>query len=1063
MSSGRDQNQRVYQLSDLLELLKENKLSEIMYALHCDRSWTFSSEPGSRIEESADLVNFATKEAILAGNIEAATVFFDAGVYINGDAYKHANHTPSTTVTFLEAAISTGNLDMVKLLVERNATVKQKNSNGNNFAGRAIAAAIKKGNAEVANYLFLKGADANESYNSDRRMDGMSYLAHAARLGHTELAEVILRHASSDCVYAAIYSAQKSYVGDSVFSSDKSRFKSMADNLARNYSDAERKEKLEYASRWESSKKELEEFDAAKADLLERLPRERTEYETTIKNLLDLAPGHDFYDDEERPKSSYYHKSFGLTFLKEVRSVAGFNFVGVSLNGKPITREMLKAMKLEGVDDAVFTLNDIYEKVTDVTRRHALLSRVDKLMNARIGHNQIEAAKRKAVINLVPLAVAAEFGDLETVKIRLAAKINPNEQYGGSVTRAKCPIVEAARNGHAQVVHVLVNHPQIDVRTLSEAIREAQEKGHQEIAEIISQHQDVNEMDKEGNSLLYYAVEKGDVDLVTKLIERGADVNLKSKKGYPLITAVEKIYRDDERYHQRSEPSKPHLEIMHLLLAKGADPNLREQYVGTALDQAGQSACMEAFNTLLTLTTLNDMVYPEYDDRYKKNYPWYTKIMHDAYERAGASSSEFRRNEWKQLMRVLKDKGADIDLHSYYRGTLLNDVMRDFPSYSRVIDAKRSFASYMGGYPKDAEYRRREKESLRDALYSSQKAFLIQLETLDFLLDLGADPALKFDENETTALHGLMDSVGLSHIPGGYARVIDRCIRKGFDINTADKNGFTLLHIAASNGMEVATKYLLSRGANTNLRNKDGRTPLHFAAGRGFHGSCPAIVKQLIQHGADATIKDAANHTPAEYAVEQQNEWINSASFKSWDYATQNDWKNEYNTSLMYLANTQQFRLIPKASVSDEEFIRRLKAVGVVEPSLEAIVGSRELPEEELNLFALYRDDVTGKCMTNPVRLHEGVFDLDTLLATVHDGKGRNPVNGVEFSLADIETAEDVRKDMIELCEYFKEKFSEPKKTEKTSKSLFSKISSMFGGSKTETAPETEQKKVRMG
>lgn len=976
MSSGRDLNQREYLLSDLIELVKTNNLAEIRSVLRRDRSWTFDR---GRDEESADYANFATKEAILSGNIAAAQLFFDEGVYINGSAYEYADKSGYTQVSFLESAISTGNLDMVELLVERGATVKQRNSNGNNNAHHAIMAAIENGNAEVADYLFQKGADPNEYYNRDHHMAGMTYLAHAARLGHLDLAEVIIRHAGSDVVSHAIYSAKKSYVDASYSFGRESRFETMAKTLKQNYSDKERKSKVEYAARSDYGKEDLKMFDKNKAELIERLEREQTEYENTIKTLLDFAPGQDFHEDADPNK-------FGLSFLKELRSLAGLNFVGVSVGCKPVTREMLTAMNLPDVDKAIFTLSDI-DKIADTRRRNLLRTRVNKVINERAG--LIKTIKPDEVMNLVPLAVAATS-------------------------------VEARGNVFSHILRK------------------------------IAKYEGVNTLNRKGHSLLYRAVKKGDVALVWALLSHGANPNLQSKKGYPLITAVREIYNDSSRYGYRKEPSKEHLEIMHLLLAKGADPNVREKYVGTALEQAGESACMEAFNTLLPVTTLSDVIYPEYEDRHthKKNYPWYTNIMHSAYEHAARRGSQFRRDEWKQMMLILKEKGADLNQLSVHGRSLLDAVMRDFPSYGEVMEAARAFESSMGGYPNGAEYRRRQKANYTDVLYSTQKSFFMQLDMLIFLLDLGADPTRKYGEDETTALHGLINSVGLSHIPGGYARVIDLCIARGFDINTADKNGNTLLHLAAD-GKVSAVKYLLSRGANTNLRNKDGLTPLHLAAGRGFHGSSPEIVKLLVQHGAD----DDAIHGASTYAQEQQNKWKASESFKAWKYGVQKEWLDEYNSSFVYLANPEQSRVKAADSMSDVELIRSLRAVPTV--YLESVVDSRELPEEEFNLVKHYLDPVTGMYMTNPVKLHEGIYDLETVLATVQDGKGKNPVTGASFTLADIQPADDVRKDMRELGEYFKEKFPEKKKTSiLTSHSqqvarptLLMRMHSLFGGS----------------
>ena len=68
------------------------------------------------------------------------------------------------------------------------------------------------------------------------------------------------------------------------------------------------------------------------------------------------------------------------------------------------------------------------------------------------------------------------------------------------------------------------------------------------------------------------------------------------------------------------------------------------------------------------------------------------------------------------------------------------------------------------------------------------------------------------------------------------------------DANIADKNGWTPLHVAASNGNDLVVEKLLVAGADVNIATKDSETPLHVAARYGED----AVVEKLLAAGADA-------------------------------------------------------------------------------------------------------------------------------------------------------------------------------------------------------------------
>lgn len=86
-----------------------------------------------------------------------------------------------------------------------------------------------------------------------------------------------------------------------------------------------------------------------------------------------------------------------------------------------------------------------------------------------------------------------------------------------------------------------------------------------------------------------------------------------------------------------------------------------------------------------------------------------------------------------------------------------------------------------------------------------------------------------------------------------YDKIAEVLIDKGSDINTAGKDGKTLLHHAESPSL---LKKLIKKGADVNARGEDGLTPLHMAA---FSNNFEKA-KILIENNANVNIKDYDSH-----------------------------------------------------------------------------------------------------------------------------------------------------------------------------------------------------------
>lgn len=234
--------------------------------------------------------------------------------------------------------------------------------------------------------------------------------------------------------------------------------------------------------------KELHDFDKKKMKAQSVYDQEKASYPKIVKTLLDYAPGIDF--DIEYG---------GLSILSSM-NISGLNFIGLSIEGKPITREMLTKRNLEGSDKALVSINDLKTINDDSKRQEKLIS----ILNNQCS-KQGKLIDSQGTVNLIPLCSAAKTNNIEAAKTRLSAGVDPNNQNKEDQT----PLVLAAEKGHFEMVKLLAEHKEINNKSIKDAINKiAKSKEHEKIAEYLFERLDVNVEDNEGNYPLHVAVKK---------------------------------------------------------------------------------------------------------------------------------------------------------------------------------------------------------------------------------------------------------------------------------------------------------------------------------------------------------------------------------------------------------------------------------------------------------------------------------------------------------------------------------------------------------------------------
>lgn len=788
---------------NLNNAISNNNYDEVKAYLHNSKLDHFSLE-----------IKDACRDAILLGHKQIVQLFLDEG--LNPNAYAHEKGTNGGLCSLSYFAGLIGDLAIMQLLVSKGLQIADRVSDDRRDNQDAMRGAVSGGHTHVVEYLLKNGASAD---GSSRSYYSRTYLGKvSSREGQKELTELLIAHGAE--IKRAIALNNKKF---------QERFKAYENALMDRYSESAREMTRTY-----SSDTALQDWDNKKQTLITERDACLQKYTRSIQILLDHAMGTNF--DPERSGYSFQRYG-GLLFLKGL-DISGFNFVGVSVDGEPVTREMLQALELKGADQALVTLNDI-EAISDLERKRALLARIEAKYAS-----QGRIVSDAGIVNLIPLAVAAAKGKTDIVCTRLAAGVDPNEKEDSH----DLAIVVAASNGFHDIVTRLAEHPKIDSKSRLTAAHAAKKNKHLATAEYLSLLQDVNEKDHNGNAAIHNAVKERDIDEIARLLQRGADINLENSEGQtPLAIAACNV----GSIEWGLKASEKAVRLIEFLLKHKADPN---QYRWQSpLQSAARCGSLEAMRLLLPVTNLKDEIQTDLFGRTKGTIPWYVSLMFDSY------GSE----EWLSILALLKEHKADINALSKNGATVLSRCIYGFPSFTHIRstlrDLQRSISGCeqrLGPTPLQNDYNNLVKEA--------HSRFEEKFEQLRALLQMGASPQILFGESKRSVLHLFIEKIDVRFIEGATERVIELFLQYGLDVNVADEDGCTPLHSAAHSGDEQAAAYLIKKGATVNARNKRALTPLHLAA-----AGAPNTTKLLLEKGADVKALDQDGLSPLAYSEKQ--------------------------------------------------------------------------------------------------------------------------------------------------------------------------------------------------
>ena len=407
------------------------------------------------------------------------------------------------------------------------------------------------------------------------------------------------------------------------------------------------------------------------------------------------------------------------------------------------------------------------------------------------------------VDGMTPLHWAAHWGELETVKLLLAAGANAKAANRYGVT----PLHDAS---------LLANVPMMEA--------------------LLKAGANPNAPYGSGETPLMMAARSGHVDAVKLLVDQGAEVN-----------AAEE-YRGETPIMFAAEEN--HAEVVKFLLNHGASVNARStKYSFGDVKMAGGGAFMDRPEGGLTplfftaregaIETAEALIASGADLNVTETQygftPLMTAIFNGHYDYAG----------------MLIEKGAGVNDGSLY----LTIEMRNLAFYKnrpnppdkdknlRSLDVLKMLLDH--GADPNAVYSKKipAREAQGDIkvtagatpLYRATKS--TDVTAIRLLMEKGANPSIATADRSTPLMVasglGVPLTVTEDTIQGGDKGdpldAMKLFIQAGADVNAVNDQGFAAIHYAAQGGRNKLVEFLAANGAKLDLKNKAGKTPLDLA------------------------------------------------------------------------------------------------------------------------------------------------------------------------------------------------------------------------------------------
>jgi ankyrin repeat protein len=466
----------------------------------------------------------------------------------------------------------------------------------------------------------------------------------------------------------------------------------------------------------------------------------------------------------------------------------------------------------------------------------------DAISNGR--RQSVRAEKNEdGTYRLIPTKMENPDNCAQILEYLLEKGLNANQNNADKDT----PLNKAAWNGNIDAVKILVLKGAVldarkkpgDYTPLGNAIYH----DYTDIALfLIDCGADITIAPNEYNvSYLHMAAAGLSLEVVKKLVEKGADVNKKDKFNKTPFDEV--VYR----YHRsRNAELSSRPEMMSDLLLDNAQKNTADEIMiyliekGTQIDFKGERG--------------TELLYTFADHQ----RPRMLKCLLSKGANPNLKSPKASGNPLEEAIdtgdiepvKALIEGGADINANTFDgKPIIFRTLKKEIFILLVKSGAKINVKNTLGQTP------------LHQAVAAEWK------EALVLLLECGADESVA-DNYGNTPLH--------EAITNQNAEIVEILISKKAALDARDKYGNTPLHLAVNCWNVELVRILLEHGANANIADNNGWTPLHSAAAIAYKAEkvkprVDEIVKLLIEKGANTNAVDHENMTPLHCAAVANN------------------------------------------------------------------------------------------------------------------------------------------------------------------------------------------------
>jgi len=354
----------------------------------------------------------------------------------------------------------------------------------------------------------------------------------------------------------------------------------------------------------------------------------------------------------------------------------------------------------------------------------------------------------------------------------------------------------------------------------------------------------INEFDVDGNTLLHIACFNGDKNITEYLLNHGAKITEKNKKGKTILYSA---CMAGEKYEDS---------LIQCLLDRGVDIN---ETIYEAFDNVNNTVLFYVYENYMDEDlsyNISKFLIDNGIDIHKENERGETILFKACYY-----SSE-------KCVNYLVEHGADINKKNILGNTPLQCTFGSFYEEFDQNDCERLFKIIKYLIKHGADINNRNNDGETPLFWACNYC---EDDIINYLIDNGADINILNNFGETLLISTYRYSAELffdNDININYEHNnLKNLIAKGIDINKDDKKGKTLLHYACEYGDEKFIQWLIEKcNANVKKVDNDGKTPLHYLLLSNFEDD--ELIKLLIEHGTDINKEDNEGKTALFYLCE---------------------------------------------------------------------------------------------------------------------------------------------------------------------------------------------------